>query len=224
MALFLDFYLIKSLRNMYHFHSTSDLCNTFFVSQLESTVKVQPGLSTSLDCHAHLDGRIVLIFWLKIPLNKPPVCIASTQSLSDDVKMCKQFKNQSRVEATWNKKTFSLLFSSVEQTDIATYICGVHSYGYLLFGNGTKLILDEVADGEGHCMFKTSVLSRYIRELMRLNDETMFNLYLLFLKQNTDEINYAALKFGNKQRRTVQKRPDVTTKVIYGTVRHQEEL
>ncbi|KAL6490438.1 hypothetical protein MHYP_G00007830 [Metynnis hypsauchen] len=40
-----------------------------------------------------------------------------------------------------------------------------------------------------------------------------------------EEVNYAALTFGNKQRRTVQKRTSVDTSVvIYGAVRHQEEL
>ncbi|KAL6490435.1 hypothetical protein MHYP_G00007800 [Metynnis hypsauchen] len=40
----------------------------------------------------------------------------------------------------------------------------------------------------------------------------------------TDEVNYAALTFGNKQRRTVQKRTNVATTVVYGAVRHQEAL
>uniref|UniRef100_A0A8B9HR14 Immunoglobulin V-set domain-containing protein n=1 Tax=Astyanax mexicanus TaxID=7994 RepID=A0A8B9HR14_ASTMX len=92
-----------------------------------------------LDCHAHLDGRIVLIFWLKIPLNKPPVCIASTQSLSDD-----GFQNHSRIKASWKKKTFHLSFSSVEQTDMATYICGAFSYDRFFWGNGSKLIVGKV--------------------------------------------------------------------------------
>ncbi|KAL7876184.1 hypothetical protein AOLI_G00111470 [Acnodon oligacanthus] len=42
--------------------------------------------------------------------------------------------------------------------------------------------------------------------------------------KKTEEVNYAALTFGNKQRRTVQKRTNVEPTVIYGAVRHQEEL
>ncbi|KAL7876186.1 hypothetical protein AOLI_G00111490 [Acnodon oligacanthus] len=40
----------------------------------------------------------------------------------------------------------------------------------------------------------------------------------------TDEVNYAALNFSNKQRRNVQRRTNTDPTVIYGAVRHQEEL
>ncbi|KAL7880033.1 hypothetical protein SRHO_G00022870 [Serrasalmus rhombeus] len=42
--------------------------------------------------------------------------------------------------------------------------------------------------------------------------------------KKTTEENYASLTFGNKQRRTIQKRTNLDTTVIYGAVRHQEEL
>ncbi|XP_066537392.1 uncharacterized protein [Hoplias malabaricus] len=57
--------------------------------------------------------------------------------------MCEQFQNQSRITATWNKKTLNLTFSSVEPTDVATYYCGSYDFGELIFENGTKLILEE---------------------------------------------------------------------------------
>ncbi|KAL7880032.1 hypothetical protein SRHO_G00022860 [Serrasalmus rhombeus] len=42
--------------------------------------------------------------------------------------------------------------------------------------------------------------------------------------RKTDELNYAALNFGQKQRRTGQKRTNMDTTVLYAAVRHQEEL
>ncbi|XP_076829504.1 uncharacterized protein LOC143475523 [Brachyhypopomus gauderio] len=36
---------------------------------------------------------------------------------------------------------------------------------------------------------------------------------------NTDEINYAALTFGHKQKRTAQKKDNVEPSVLYGAVR-----
>ncbi|KAL7880035.1 hypothetical protein SRHO_G00022890 [Serrasalmus rhombeus] len=40
----------------------------------------------------------------------------------------------------------------------------------------------------------------------------------------TNEVNYAALAFCNKQRRTLPKKTNVDPTVLYGAVRQQEEL
>ncbi|XP_072542989.1 uncharacterized protein [Salminus brasiliensis] len=216
-----------------------------FVSQLEPTVRAHPGLSTSLMCHTHLDGRIFLIFWIKISLDKTPVCVATSQTYSNDVKMCEEFENQSRVEVTWNQKTFNLSFSSVKQTDVATYVCGVHSYGYLFFGSGTKLILDEHVDVSPNTTIKDNTKINgfpYVIQVLAATNVVSIILIILLchlLKKKrsgvmgevsrasdnkTDEVHYAALNLDNKQRRTVQKKTIVNTAVIYGAVRHQEEL
>ncbi|KAL7876187.1 hypothetical protein AOLI_G00111500 [Acnodon oligacanthus] len=169
-----------------------------FVLQLESTVRVEPGHSTSLECQAQL----------------------------------------------------------VEQTDVATYFCGMYSYGHLFFGNGSKLILEEHVDAtvspnttmkdneENHgkvlryeylmpalavtnvasisfiiwlcCLLKKKQLG-VKAEVFSASDNVASG------KVKTDEINYAALTFGNKQRRTVQRRTSADTMVIYEAVQHQEE-
>uniref|UniRef100_A0A8B9HIC7 Immunoglobulin domain-containing protein n=1 Tax=Astyanax mexicanus TaxID=7994 RepID=A0A8B9HIC7_ASTMX len=125
--------------------------NTFFcghafgssVLQPESTVKVKPGSHASLECHILLDGPDV-IFWMKFSPNNTPVCVATAKAFAVD--MCVEFARQSRIKAIRNQKTFNLSFSSVEQTDAATYFCGMFNYGHVLFGNGSKLVLEEHAD------------------------------------------------------------------------------
>uniref|UniRef100_A0A3B1K0S1 Immunoglobulin V-set domain-containing protein n=1 Tax=Astyanax mexicanus TaxID=7994 RepID=A0A3B1K0S1_ASTMX len=96
----------------------------FVVLLWVSTVKIQPGLSTT------------------------PVCIATAKSYGDNVDMGEEFDNHSRIKATWNKKSFNLLISAVEQTDVANYVCGILTLGQFVFGNGTKLILHEYVNGE----------------------------------------------------------------------------
>uniref|UniRef100_A0A3B1JXX2 Immunoglobulin domain-containing protein n=1 Tax=Astyanax mexicanus TaxID=7994 RepID=A0A3B1JXX2_ASTMX len=180
-----------------------------FVSQLE-TVTVQPGLSTSIECHISPDFPFH-VFWIKIPVDSIPV----SQTFVD-VEMCDQFKNHSRIKVSWNRKTFNLTFSSVDPTDVAIYMCGMYSYGDLFFGNGTKLILKEHVDGE----YEISIMEKKKHVISFILSLSLS----LFVKQRTDEVNYAALNFGNKQRRTVQKRTSVETTVIYGAVQHQEEI
>uniref|UniRef100_A0A3B1KDJ9 Ig-like domain-containing protein n=1 Tax=Astyanax mexicanus TaxID=7994 RepID=A0A3B1KDJ9_ASTMX len=119
--------------------------NESYVLQPESTVRVKPGYPTSLKCHIRLDGQFC-IFWIKIALNEAPVCVATAKAFVDTVDMCEEFKNHSRLKALWNQKTFSLSFSSVEQTDAATYFCVTSHFGQYFFGNGSKLLLEEHAD------------------------------------------------------------------------------
>lgn len=85
---------------------------------------------------------------MKVPLDKPPVCIATAKPFVKIVAKCEQFENHPRINITWDQKTLNLSFSSVEQTDVATYICGLFTYEKLFFGNVSKLILEEHADGE----------------------------------------------------------------------------
>ncbi|KAG9274098.1 hypothetical protein AMEX_G10924, partial [Astyanax mexicanus] len=218
-----------------------------FVSQLE-TVTVQPGLSTSIDCHISPDIPFYL-FWIKIPVDSIPVCIATAKMYSADVKMCEQFENHSRIEVKWNQKIFSLSISSVEQTDIATYYCGTSNYGEYFFGNGSKLVFEEPTDELKtlqilSCFItsgKMEVFEYLVMVLAATNVSSVlliiglccvlkkkrlgfFKMQHLIIKQKTDELNYAALSFQNKQRRTTKNRTNVNTTVIYGAVRHQEEI
>ncbi|XP_036451893.1 uncharacterized protein LOC118825415 [Colossoma macropomum] len=220
-----------------------------FISQLDSTVKVQPGHSTSLKCHILLTGHFYL-FWIKIPRNKAPVCVATAKSLKDDVAMGEQFENHSRIKGTWNQKTFNLSFSSVEQADVATYICGLFAYEKLFLGNGSKLMLEEHSEAvspntttkDNEKIDGKRLWFQYLVPALATTNvaSILFIILLIHLLRKkrsgvtgevssasdnkTDEVNYAALTFGNKQRRTVQKRTNVATTVVYGAVRHQEAL
>ncbi|XP_036451891.1 uncharacterized protein LOC118825413 [Colossoma macropomum] len=211
-----------------------------FILQKDSTVRVQPGLPTSLECHVLLDG-LFSIFWMKIPLNEAPVCIATAKAFVDEVAMCKQFVNHSRIKSIWKQKTFNLSFSSVEHTDVATYFCGTFSYGHFFFGKGTKLILEEHAGAVSPNMTikdnevtdgKMQVSEYLIPALAATNGASILLFIWLFLKKNrsgvtheakdaddkTDEVNCAALTFHNKQRRTIQNKTNVDTTVVYRAV------
>uniref|UniRef100_A0AAY5EH44 Ig-like domain-containing protein n=1 Tax=Electrophorus electricus TaxID=8005 RepID=A0AAY5EH44_ELEEL len=109
---------------------------------------VHPGDSVTLQCTVLTESWDFSVFWIKIPLNRAPEGIATATSYVDAVKMYKPFENHSRINVTWNRVTFNLSFLSVEQTDAATYICGRYEYRTFMFGNGSKLILEE--DTEVH--------------------------------------------------------------------------
>ncbi|XP_035375813.1 uncharacterized protein LOC113584709 isoform X2 [Electrophorus electricus] len=188
------------------------------ISQLESTVRVNPGLPTTLWCYIKSDVHFSIL-WMKIPLNKAPVCIATAQALADGVEMYEQFKDHSRISATWDKNTFNLSFSSVEIIDSATYLCGAYIYKKFFFGKGSKLIIQEYAEAT-----TISNTTADTEEKKPKNKSGVTGVASSASDNNTDEVNYAALTFGHKERRTVQKRANVEPSVIYGAVQAQGEI
>ncbi|XP_017326674.1 uncharacterized protein LOC108267189 isoform X2 [Ictalurus punctatus] len=119
----------------------------FMISQPYSSVRVQPGFSTTFQCHVEAEGHYSF-FWIKVPLKTALVYIATVNSLRSDVEMFGQFKNNPRINVILKKNNFTLSFLSMKSTDIATYICGAQGYEQLYFGNGSKLIVEDIAATE----------------------------------------------------------------------------
>lgn len=122
----------------------------FVISQTYSAVRIQPGISTTLQCHIQAEGYYSF-FWIKVPPEGASVYIANANPLRGDLEMFGQFKNNPRIEVSLKNTNFSLSFLSTEPTDIATYICGAQGYEQLYFGNGSKLIFENTA-GELECI------------------------------------------------------------------------
>lgn len=114
------------------------------ISQSHLSVRIQPGVSTTFQCLVKAEGQY-LFFWIKVPLKGASVYIANINSLSGDVEMFGQFKNNPRINVILKKSNFSLAFFSTEPTDIATYLCGALGYEQLYFGNGSTLVFEDVA-------------------------------------------------------------------------------
>ncbi|XP_076829505.1 uncharacterized protein LOC143475524 [Brachyhypopomus gauderio] len=211
------------------------------ISQLESIVRVQTGLSTILQCFVQSDTEFMhfSILWMKMSLNKALVCIATAQSHTDGVQMQEQFQNHSRIKVTWNKSTFNLSFSSVEQTDSGTYLCAAYVYKQFYFGNGTELVVQEHTEAldptnSDEKKRISQIFESLVPALAATNVASIFVIILLchLLAKNksgvprrdssagdskTDEVNYAAHTYGTQKRRAVEKRASVETSVIYGT-------
>ncbi|XP_035375822.1 uncharacterized protein LOC113584711 isoform X1 [Electrophorus electricus] len=205
------------------------------ISQLESTVRVNPGLPTTLWCYIKSDVHFSIL-WMKIPLNKAPVCIATAQALADGVEMYEQFKDHSRISATWDKNTFNLSFSSVEIIDSATYLCGAYIYKKFFFGKGSKLIIQEYAEATTisnttadteEKKRKSQILESLLPALVATNVASIFVIILLChllakkksgVNSSAGDNNYSSLTSGQKQRRTVKKMASAVTSVLYGAV------
>ncbi|XP_026793141.1 uncharacterized protein LOC113540687 [Pangasianodon hypophthalmus] len=219
----------------------------FVISQPDSSVRTQPGFSTTFQCHVRAEGHYSF-FWIKVPLEGASVYIANVNSLRGDVEMFGQFKNNPRIKVILNETSFSLLFLSTEPADIAVYICGAQGYEQLCFGNGSKLIVEDTAaieptvpiENEEERNIKLSVFDYAVPILSVTNVASIFIIIALIyhvLKKkksgvtrpdhgtgeyNTDEVSYAALTHSHNQNYTPMRRTKVDTVVVYGVVQHQE--
>ncbi|XP_051560529.1 uncharacterized protein LOC127444911 [Myxocyprinus asiaticus] len=214
------------------------------VLQPETAVRVQPGSSTTLQCNTPDDGHFTG-FWLKFQNISAPAVVAMAQSNKAEILMGELFQDPSKYRVTWNQPSFNLTFLNVEQTDIAVYFCGTVMYKKMYFGNGTKLMFEsthfngteaikEKEDNWREQLFVYVVLILVTITVVSILLNTIQYHILKKIRagmsqsqrsqeQETEDVNYAALTFTHKQRKTKQKlRKECEPRVIYGPVRQQE--
>ncbi|XP_066537415.1 uncharacterized protein [Hoplias malabaricus] len=141
--------------------------------------------------------------------------------------------------------SFACSPQEMEPTDVATYYCGSYNFGELIFENGTKLILEEHTDVSPNIPVKDNEekdgkmrVSEILVVVLAVTHVAWIFLIIWlchFLRKKRagerveansaadkmDNVNYAALTFDKKQKRTVPKTSGKS--VIYGAVRHQQE-
>uniref|UniRef100_A0A8C7Q8M8 Ig-like domain-containing protein n=1 Tax=Oncorhynchus mykiss TaxID=8022 RepID=A0A8C7Q8M8_ONCMY len=100
---------------------------------------VQPGDSVSLNCTIHTEtcAGEHSVYWFRHGSGKShPGIIYSIGDRSD------QCENSSEAESSTQSCVYNLPKRNLSLSDAGTYYCAVASCGEILFGNGTKLVID----------------------------------------------------------------------------------
>ncbi|XP_034531998.1 uncharacterized protein LOC117807058 [Notolabrus celidotus] len=190
---------------------------------------IQPGGSVTLSCTVHTgscDGEHS-VYWFKDSEESQPGLIY-TQGGNDD--QCERERNQQTC-------VYNLLMKSMNLSHAGTYYCAVVSCGHVLFGNGTKLDLEDDEDR----VVLVFVLSA------ALTVTTMLVVFLAYKaltmykttsctctdhqagspaasglsaagEQDADGLHYAALR-KNKANRSTRPRDDTGSECVYSSVR-----
>uniref|UniRef100_A0A673N0L8 Ig-like domain-containing protein n=1 Tax=Sinocyclocheilus rhinocerous TaxID=307959 RepID=A0A673N0L8_9TELE len=93
--------------------------NIYYVT---SSVRVQPGHSTALQCFTPDDGHFK-VFWLKFQNSSAPDFVALAESDKTGIMIGEKFQDPSKFRLTWNQLSFNLSVLNIEQRDIAVYYC-----------------------------------------------------------------------------------------------------
>ncbi|XP_074480764.1 uncharacterized protein LOC141761324 [Sebastes fasciatus] len=205
------------------------LCSLSSVSGSESqTVKVQSGDEVKLTCPNITSGQ-TQTDWFRVINRTKPSCISSMYGVDGEALYCVGFQNG--FEMNSNKSTVFLKIKRVDLSDSGLYFCGFYMKAHTVIADATHLIVQEKFDVTANLMslilggltvsltIVVVVLAVKVRKLQTaVNEEPQpeRNKNL-----GSDELNYAALSFQAKPKRSRRPAPEreMEPHVVYAATR-----
>ncbi|XP_037614593.1 uncharacterized protein LOC119481567 isoform X3 [Sebastes umbrosus] len=219
------------------------LCSLSSVSGSESqTVKVQSGDEVTLTCNNISSGQ-TQTDWFRVINRTKPSCISSMYWFDDEASFCVGFQN--RFEMSSNISTVFLKIKRVDFSDSGLYFCGFYVAPHTVIADATHLIVQGDGESDGEVDFKTEkefdgtanlmslilggltvsltivvvVLAVKVRKLQTaVNEEPQPERNK---NMDSDELNYAALSFQAKPKRSRRPAPEreMEPHVVYAATR-----
>ncbi|XP_074480270.1 uncharacterized protein LOC141760993 [Sebastes fasciatus] len=206
------------------------LCSLSSVSGSESqTVKVQSGEEVTLTCTNITSGPI-FTEWFRLINRIKPSCISAMYRFHSKASYCVGFQKE-KFEMSSNNSTVFLKIKQVNISDSGLYFCGFYMDAHIVIASATHLIVQEEFDGTANLMslilggltvsltIVVVVLAVKVRKLQTaVNEEPQpeRNKNL-----GSDELNYAALSFQAKPKRSRRPAPEreMEPHVVYAATR-----
>ncbi|KAL7375870.1 hypothetical protein ABVT39_025774 [Epinephelus coioides] len=202
------------------------LCSLSWISVSGSeyhNVEVQPGEEVTLSC-TNISSTSTLTEWFRLINRTKPSFISSMYRADGEASFCDGF--QSGFEMSSNISTVFLKIKRVDLSDSGLYFCGFYKGKHTVIGDATHLKVQEEPDGMTNLMsvilggvtvlltVVVIALAVKIRKLQTGTADLLFDL-------GSDELNYAALRFQAKPKRS--RRPpserEVEPHVVYAATR-----
>ncbi|XP_051800162.1 uncharacterized protein LOC127532474 [Acanthochromis polyacanthus] len=175
---------------------------------VSESVEVQPGESVTFKC-SNFSTRPTQILWFRAVKKSKVTCISSMFKPSDPTTFCEGFQN-GKFEMSSNTSTLFLRINHVDLSDSGLYFCGYYMQKNHVIHEATNLEVQDVLEGSAKLMsvilgaltlFLTIVnicLAVKIRKLQKVTAEQ--NPQETETKES-DELNYASVKFNPKPER-----------------------
>ncbi|XP_037614611.1 uncharacterized protein LOC119481579 [Sebastes umbrosus] len=220
------------------------LCSLSSVSGSESqTVEVQSGDEVTLTCN-NITSTPVLAEWFRLINRTKPSCISSMYWDDDEASFCVGYEEE-KFEMSSNNSTVFLKIKRVDLSDSGLYFCGIYVDPHTVIADATHLIVKGDGESDGEVDFKTEkecdetahlmslilggltvsltivvvVLAVKVRKLQTaVNEEPQPERNK---NMDSDELNYAALSFQAKPKRSRRPAPEreMEPHVVYAATR-----
>uniref|UniRef100_A0A3Q3IES0 Ig-like domain-containing protein n=2 Tax=Monopterus albus TaxID=43700 RepID=A0A3Q3IES0_MONAL len=233
------YYCTTSYLNKFEFAegttvSVGSSVNVQAVVHQSASETIQPGGSVTLNCTVHngtCDGEY-RVYWFKDSEQSHPGLIYTHGGSSDQ---CER-----KPETQTHSCVYNLLMNSLNLSHAGTYYCAVASCGHILFGNGTKLDVEDEGNSSnslvyflsGALIFTTVMIVllalSFYKEIKRNNCQctgshegfSAPSTANAEVYQDTDDLHYAALREQNFSR-VRRQRDDAPNHCLYSTIRQQ---
>ncbi|XP_074480352.1 uncharacterized protein LOC141761042 [Sebastes fasciatus] len=207
------------------------LCSLSWISVSGSesqTVEVQSGDEVTLTC-TNITSGPGQTEWFRLINRTKPSCISSKYKSDDEAAYCVGFKNG--FEMSSNNSTVFLKIKRLDLSDSGVYFCGFYVDQHTVIGDATILIVQEEFDGTANLMslilggltvsltIVVVVLAVKVRKLQTaVNEEPQAERNK---NMGSDELNYAALSFQAKPKRSRRPAPEreMEPHVVYAATR-----
>ncbi|XP_053199008.1 uncharacterized protein LOC128383405 [Scomber japonicus] len=193
------------------------------------TVEVQPGGEVTLLC-SNISKSPTQAEWFRVVNRTKVSCIASMDGADDEALFCDGFQSV-KFDMSSNNSTVFLKITQVDLSDSGLYFCGFYNGTNTVIADVTELHVQEESDGINRMsvilgavtllliMIAIIVLAVKIRKLQTAANaepppERNKNL-------DSDDLNYAALNFQPKAKRTRRPATESETElsVVYAATR-----
>ncbi|KAM9401332.1 uncharacterized protein ACWYII_030917 isoform 1-T1 [Salvelinus alpinus] len=222
--------------------------NHMSVLQQPVSESVQPGDSVTLNCtiHTQTSAGEHSVYWFRHGSGESHPGIIYTHGDRSD-----QCEKSPEAESPTQSCVYNLPKRNLSLSDAGTYYCAVASCGEILFGNGTKLDIEDLLGDQSNlifliiisCLTTTVILSVSVNFILCVRMKrsrcehcaagTPFqqshygnphsNTSDQQLHGDDDGLNYAGLKFTDKKPRR-QRREHREEETIYSGVSHQDRM
>ncbi|XP_037614620.1 uncharacterized protein LOC119481589 [Sebastes umbrosus] len=206
------------------------LCSLSSVSGSESqTVEVQSGDEVTLTCN-NIFKLPTRKEWFRLINRTKPSCISSMYGVYGEASFCDGFQKE-KFEMSSNNSTVFLKIKRVDLSDSGLYFCGIYKGQRTVIVSATHLIVQEENDGSANLMslilggltvsltIVVVVLAVKVRKLQTaVNEEPQPERNK---NMGSDELNYAALSFQAKPKRSRRPAPEreMEPHVVYAATR-----
>ncbi|KAL4006413.1 coronin-2 [Sarotherodon galilaeus] len=189
------------------------------------TVEVQLGEEVTLKC-SNISSHPTQTDWFKVINRTKPSCVAAMYGSQGKASFCDGFQN-GKFNMSSNNTSVFLKITQVDLSDVGLYFCGFYVNKHTVISNAVELRIQggETNEGEDFKTEKesgsTHVMSIVLSGVTGLLTVVVIVLVLKIWKLQTDDLNYAAMSFQTKLKRS--RRPathrELESHVVYAATR-----